>query len=569
MALLKNLKIGTRLGASFAFVIALLCMIAAVGAWRMSEINAAAKSVVERRIPMIIDAYEVRVRAAQMEGAMRASLDTEDAAQLEARLQAIRTLREQNGAAIQQVEARLDTEKSRELFTAMVEKRKAYNALTDDFMQKTAAGHIGAALEMLNSKIAHKSSEYNQALAEFSNFQNGLAAEASRIAEADYHMALVVSGVIAAVAIAVALALGWLVTRSVTAPVARAVKVVNAVSKGDLSVDIEASGSDEIESLMRALGEMTRSLRKIVAEVRSGVESVSTASGQIAVGNQDLSSRTESQASSLEQTAASMEELASAVKTSSESARQANQLAGAASDAAARGGTAVERVVATMTEIAGSSRRMAEIISVIDGIAFQTNILALNAAVEAARAGEQGRGFAVVAGEVRNLAQRSAQAAREIKDIIQDSVQKVDAGNHLVADAGQSMNEIVSQVRRVTDLIGEVTSSAMEQSSGIAQVNDALVQMDRVTQQNAALVEESAAAAASLKEQAERLAQAVSVFRVGAVAPAAEPRRAPAPSAPAPVNKPAPSVARAQPASPTGRAPVMAAAGGINDWSEF
>jgi methyl-accepting chemotaxis protein len=307
---------------------------------------------------------------------------------------------------------------------------------------------------------------------------------------------------------------GLLISRSIVRPIEEAVRVAQTVAGGDLTSEIRIEREDEIGQLLMSLRLMNDSLVRIVSQVRDGADSIATASRQIAAGNQDLSGRTEQQASSLQQTAASMEQLTSTVHQSTQNAKQANQLAGAASDAAENGGNVVNRVISTMDEIAGSSKRMAEIINVIDGIAFQTNILALNAAVEAARAGEQGRGFAVVAGEVRSLAQRSSQAAREIKEMIQDSVDKVDAGSRLVADAGKSMGEIVTQVKRVTDLIADITASAVEQSSGIAQVNVAVTQMDQATQQNSALVEQSAAAAHSLKDQAGALAQTVAVFKL-------------------------------------------------------
>ncbi len=322
-------------------------------------------------------------------------------------------------------------------------------------------------------------------------------------------MALTLAGV------ATAIALGILLARSIVRPLARAISVADAVSRGDLSVELEAEGSDEMSRLQRSLAGMVQSLRKLVASVRTGVDSVAVASGQIASGNQDLSSRTEAQASNLEQTAAAMEQLSSTVKQNAEAARQANVLAAAASEVAGRGGVAVGQVVDTMGRIQASSRKIAEIIGVIDAIAFQTNILALNAAVEAARAGEQGRGFAVVAGEVRNLAQRSAQAAREIKALIADSVDSVEDGSRQVTQAGKTMNDLVHQVRRVTDLLGEIASATLEQNSGIGSVNNAVTQLDHMTQQNAALVEQSAAAAASLSDQAAQLAQAVAIFKLG------------------------------------------------------
>jgi methyl-accepting chemotaxis protein len=362
-----------------------------------------------------------------------------------------------------------------------------------------------------------------------------------------------------------------------------AAAVAQQVAAGNLAVEVPVRADDQT-SILAQMRTMRDALREVIGQVRSGVESVTTGATQIAAGNQDLSSRTEQQASSLQQTAASMEELTTTVRQSADNARQANQLASAASQAAEKGGAVVGQVVSTMGDITASSRKIADIIGVIDGIAFQTNILALNAAVEAARAGEQGRGFAVVAAEVRNLAQRSAQAAREIKGLIGASVEKVDAGSRQVNEAGAAMSEIVAQVRRVTDLIGEITAAASEQSSGIGQVNDAVTQMDQVTQQNAALVEQSAAAAQSLKEQAAQLAQAVAVFRLdphaaaGMPAPkatvAAAPKAAPARpnlSAPAPrgASKPpaaarAPTLAHVTPAAQP--RPVAAATG---SWEEF
>jgi methyl-accepting chemotaxis protein len=315
--------------------------------------------------------------------------------------------------------------------------------------------------------------------------------------------------------ICTAVILGVVLARSISRPLGHAIELADAVAAGDLSAEIEPNGTDELAHLQTALRDMVLSLRKLVSSVRFGVDSVAVASGQIASGNQDLSNRTEQQASSLEQTASSMEQLSSTVQQNSESARQANQLAVAASEVAGRGGEAVGQVVNTMGQIQASSRKIAEIIGVIDGIAFQTNILALNAAVEAARAGEQGRGFAVVAGEVRNLAQRSAQAAREIKSLIADSVTKVESGSRQVTEAGKTMQDLVVQVRRVTDLLGEIASATMEQNSGIGLVNNSVSQLDQMTQQNAALVEQSAAAAASLRKQAEQLAQAVAIFKLG------------------------------------------------------
>ncbi len=289
---------------------------------------------------------------------------------------------------------------------------------------------------------------------------------------------------------------------------------IRHIASGDLTQPIAVEGRNEMSQLAASLHEMQQSLVRTVANVRDGSDAIFTGASEISAGNNDLSARTEQQAASLEQTAASMEQLTATVKQNAENARQASQLALSASDTARKGGEVVDGVVRTMHDIAGSSKKIADIISVIDGIAFQTNILALNAAVEAARAGEQGRGFAVVAGEVRNLAQRSAQAAKEIKGLIEDSVNRVNTGSQLVGSAGETMSDIVGAVTRVTDIMGEIASASDEQSRGIDQVGDAVTEMDRVTQQNASLVEESAAAAASLEQQASRLSQAVAVFRV-------------------------------------------------------
>ncbi|MDP9900827.1 methyl-accepting chemotaxis protein [Variovorax ginsengisoli] len=364
--------------------------------------------------------------------------------------------------------------------------------------------------------------------------------------------------------IALGLALALWIARIIATPLRHAVQIAQTVAAGDLSSRIEATTTDETGMLLGALRAMNDNLARVVGQVRQGTETIATASSQIASGNQDLSSRTEEQASSLEQTAASMEELTSTVKQNAENARQANQLAVSASEVAVRGGSVVSEVVETMDAIHASSRKIVDIIAVIDGIAFQTNILALNAAVEAARAGEQGRGFAVVASEVRTLAQRSAAAAKEIKSLIDDSVGKVAVGSRQVAVAGQTMEEIVSSVSRVTDIMGEITAASQEQTTGIEQINQAITQMDQVTQQNAALVEEAAAAASSLQEQAGSLSQVVSVFTLDS---SHAPARRPAPS----VQTPAPR--RALVAAPRPHPPMAArrevVASAKDEWDSF
>jgi methyl-accepting chemotaxis protein-1 (serine sensor receptor) len=363
---------------------------------------------------------------------------------------------------------------------------------------------------------------------------------------------------------------GFTLIRAITRPLDAAVRIARGVASGDLTQRIEAHSTDEVGQLLQALKDMNDNLVQVVGQVRTGTDTVATASSQIAAGNLDLSSRTEEQASSLEETASSMEELTSTVKQNAENARQANQLVVSTADVAVKGGQVVDQVVDTMASIKDSSRKIADIIGVIDGIAFQTNILALNAAVEAARAGEQGRGFAVVASEVRNLAQRSAGAAKEIKALIEDSVGKVDAGGRLVDEAGKTMDEIVSSVKRVTDIMSEIAAASQEQSAGIEQVNQAIAQMDEVTQQNAALVEEAAAASESLQDQADKLSQAVSVFKLDAAAYSMRPEH--------PVLRDAvvamPNARKAKPkaalAKAVGQPRKLAVAGGGNEeWEEF
>ncbi|SNS86553.1 methyl-accepting chemotaxis protein [Noviherbaspirillum humi] len=392
---------------------------------------------------------------------------------------------------------------------------------------------------------------------------------------------LIGGGVVAAMLAAL---LAFWLARNITGPLREAVALAKQVAQGDLTARLEVKSKDETGELLASFKEMNESLVRVVSQVRSGTDTIATASTQIASGNQDLSSRTEEQASSLEETASSMEELTSTVKQNADNARQANALASSASDVAIRGGAVVSKVVDTMGSINESAKKIVDIIGVIDGIAFQTNILALNAAVEAARAGEQGRGFAVVASEVRSLAQRSANAAKEIKALINDSVEKVEVGSQLVDEAGNTMEEVVSSVKRVSDIIGEIAAASDEQRAGIEQVNQAITQMDQVTQQNAALVEQAAAAAESLQEQAGSLSRVVSVFKLDASQAAmikpAQPKRQPVVKAPAaPTRAVATTPTRAVRSAPAAgeRAPralanperTPPAAGSGEDWESF
>ena len=458
----------------------------------------------------------------------------------------------------------------KKLATSLNEKRLNYrsvgvfptvSAIEEQDFQRAAT--------VLQGPLRQAFQPFRAALQDLMDYQKDRAkAEQAATAQA-YTLIRTVTVLAILIGVALAIAIGFILIRAITRPLDAAVKLARGVAEGDLTQRIDVHSTDEVGQLMQALKDMNASLVTIVGQVRHGTETIAVASREIASGNADLSSRTESQASSLEETASSMEELTSTVKQNAENARQANQLVVSTADVAAKGGQVVGQVVDTMASIKDSSRKIADIIGVIDGIAFQTNILALNAAVEAARAGEQGRGFAVVASEVRNLAQRSAGAAKEIKSLIEDSVGKVDAGGKLVDEAGKTMDEIVTSVKRVTDIMSEIAAASQEQSAGIEQVNQAVGQMDEMTQQNAALVEEAAAAAESLQDQAGKLAEAVSVFKLESAAQAySRPAELPISNgnvARLPAAQKRTSPKAVQPARPK----KLAAGGGNDEWEEF
>ncbi|MDC8786493.1 methyl-accepting chemotaxis protein [Roseateles koreensis] len=400
------------------------------------------------------------------------------------------------------------------LMNRVADERKVVLESLSKVRKLKADGDLTASQQELQQRFNPAVETYLQSLGDFAKLQEQHKQSAMQELAAQRINGLKISGTAVAVLL-VLLTLGARsLIHSIQKPLAQAIQAADRIADGDLGAHITVQGGDEFSHLLGSLDKMARQLRSVVGEVRSGINSVSTASAEIATGNEDLSARTEQTASNLQQTASSMEELTATVAQSADTARQANQLAASAAEAATRGGAVVTQVVANMAEITHSSRKISDIIGVIDGIAFQTNILALNAAVEAARAGEQGRGFAVVASEVRSLAQRSAEAAKEIKTLINASVERVDSGAHLVEQTGTAMGEIVTSVRRVTDMIGEIASAASEQRDGISQVNGAVTQLDQMTQQNAALVEESAAAAQSLREQARRLEEVIGIFKL-------------------------------------------------------
>ncbi|MDO8318095.1 methyl-accepting chemotaxis protein [Rhodoferax sp.] len=402
----------------------------------------------------------------------------------------------------------------------IVDEMQAYGKAIQPFFKQAhesvAELNAGAAVNILTKQAASLQEKWLNAIDRLVDLQNKQVGQNMANFEAAIDRANVLMVAISAVSMFLAMVVGWLLSRSITRPLNQAVNLAQRVATGDLRVDTVATSKDETGQMLSALYDMNTSLTKTVSEVRRSTETISVASRQIASGNADLSARTESQASSLEQTASSMEELTATVRHNAESAQQANRLVLAASKCALQGGTVVGEVVSTMGSIKHSSNKIADIIGVIDGIAFQTNILALNAAVEAARAGEQGRGFAVVAAEVRSLAQRSAAAAREIKSLIEDSVGQVGIGSKLADQAGQAMNEIVISVKHVADIMIEIAAASQEQATGIGEVNHAIAQMDEMTQQNAALVEQAAAAAQSMQDESMTLLRAVSVFKLAA-----------------------------------------------------
>ncbi|RZL86337.1 MAG: HAMP domain-containing protein [Variovorax sp.] len=513
---IRNWKIGTRLGLGFALVLALLASIACIGVLRLQAVGDATQEMVQRSL------VKERLAAEWLLGTSSNSVRTfalvkSNDKELQGELQKSIAKTSGNISETQKkLETMLTSPEEQALNADIKERRSRYIALRNKILQLKAQGQQEEAAKLTTGQLMQMLEGYDAGIRGMLGHQGGEIDKAAESIDQLHRAGRTNLIVLAVLALALGAVLAWLLTRSITRPLKAAVRVAQTVAAGDLSSHVEVRTLDETGQLMQALKDMNASLVKIVSQVRTGTDTIATASGQIASGNQDLSSRTEQQASSLEQTAASMEELTSTVKQNADNARQANQLAVSASEVAVKGGNVVGQVVDTMASINASSKKIVDIIGVIDGIAFQTNILALNAAVEAARAGEQGRGFAVVAAEVRNLAQRSAAAAKEIKSLIDDSVGKVDAGSALVGEAGRTMEAIVGSVKRVTDIIGEITAASHEQTTGIEQINQAITQMDQVTQQNAALVEEASAAAQSMQEQAGNLVEAVSVFKLTA-----------------------------------------------------
>ncbi|MET0519575.1 MAG: methyl-accepting chemotaxis protein [Burkholderiaceae bacterium] len=511
------MKISTRLTLGFA-AMALLILLLGLLAWsRLNLMDAQFRLALDDRYPKVKAFSSIKDTNNNVARALRNLVlmaGKSDQADIDAEYAIIDAGSKSTAATLDEMTKIMTTPGGVAGLNKLNDARKEYRGVRDKIVAALKAGDAQAATGLLLKDMPPKQAAYMGAVDDLVNLGDklmGQSRDESAAAAAGARMqmlALVIA------ALAVAALLSWWLIRSITAPLNEAVRVASGVAAGDLAMPIAVGGQSETGKLLTALHEMQAKLAGIVRYVRQNAEGVATASAQISSGNNDLSARTEQQASALEETAASMEELGSTVRGNADNAQQANQLALAASQVAVEGGAAVGQVVETMKEISASSKKIADIIGVIDGIAFQTNILALNAAVEAARAGEQGRGFAVVASEVRSLAGRSAEAAKEIKALIGASVERVELGSSQVGRAGATITEVVSSIRRVTDIMGEISAASREQSSGVAQVGEAVTQMDRATQENAALVEESAAAAESLKLQAQQLVEAVAVFKL-------------------------------------------------------
>jgi methyl-accepting chemotaxis protein len=516
--LLNNVPLVYKIALAPALVAGCLCVVTAFSWWSSTRTREAVTHMAEHHIPHIALTGSISERVANLNGMVMQSLAYEGVG---LKAETIADLDKRIGVEFDAlakdmtgVQAGIDADELEALAQAKASSAafETFRARVKDTLEMKSMGLASAYGVMARSETSY--AELRKALATLSGMDVRNGSETANVARQAVSTTISTTLALAALALVLFGAVTAWMSRVIVVPLRRAVGVARTVAAGDLSSDIEAEGRDEIGQLMQALREMNASLVGVVERVRDSSGSIATGSTQIAHGNADLSQRTEEQASNLQQTAASMEQLNATVKSNADTARTAAQMATNASTVAQQGGAQVGRVVTTMQEISASSARIADIIGVIDGVAFQTNILALNAAVEAARAGEQGRGFAVVASEVRALAGRSAQAATEIKALIGASVAKVAEGSRLVGQTGSTMTEIVAQVRRVTDLLGEISASTAEQSTGIGQVSEAVSQLDRVTQQNAALVEESAAAADSLQQQAQRLVQAVGEFKL-------------------------------------------------------
>ena len=551
-----DLKIAHKLNAGFLVVLMFIVALGGFSIAQLAQVNQSSTDIARNWLPSIDTLSKVSLALARSRSFDMQQVLTDDKKEE----QAARERGNKQMAVLEKEVAHYGTlvsePREKELYPEIQRNMASYKAAHERMEKLFIDGQKQTAYGVMMTDSTPVYRKLQDQINELSEVNAKGAAVSEQQASTVYEQARIAIFALVATCVVLALTLSWWIARLVARPLTQAVSIARQVAEGDLTARIpENTGRDETAQLMGALKQMNDNLLTIVQEVRIGTDTISTASAEIATGNMDLSSRTEQQAGALEETASAMEELTSTVRQNSDNARQANQLAVTASEVAQAGGQVVGKVVHTMDAINESSRKIADIIGVIDGIAFQTNILALNAAVEAARAGEQGRGFAVVASEVRSLAQRSASAAHEIKALIDDSVSKVDTGTKLVGEAGQTMNEVVASVKRVSDIVAEITAAGAEQSQGIEQINNAVVQMDENTQQNAALVEQAAAAAKALQEQAARLSQTVGVFRLDASDVPASVSAKPTMMAAAPRNitpaRPAVSAARPKAIAPS------------------
>jgi len=576
MAFLNRLKIGPRLGAGFAVVLILLCASGGTGLLQASHIYDGTREIGDDWLPSIETLGQLRSHADDVRRLLLRGLLSADAG-------SVRTVRAQHDDAANAFASSMDgyskliSSPQEQRFYDSIKSSWAEYMKVDGKVEQLLDGGDADAAQARQLAANEGTTKFNATLSlidqDIKLNHDGSTQEVINAAAA-FGNARMWTVLLSLLALAVGSVTAVVITRSIVVPLRRSVEVAETVARGDLTATIRVEGADELSQLLASLRNMNERLVDTVSRVLSSSAGIATGSAQIAAGNTDLSQRTEEQAASLEETAASMEELTATVRQNAENASQGNALAARASETAARGGDVVGRVVETMRGISGSSQQVSQIISVIEGIAFQTNILALNAAVEAARAGEQGRGFAVVAGEVRTLAQRSAAAAKEIKDLIDESVTRVNSGTALVDEAGRTMGEIVQSVRQVSDLMGEISAASGEQHRGIEQVNVAISQMDEVTQQNAALVEEASAAAQSMASQASSLRELVAVFKVPGARPVVDAPHRPKTYSPRPAVAPRKAnVAAKTPVEPVlakpSSKPAAAVAGTEMNWETF
>ncbi len=518
LSLLNRISVGRRMALGFASLTALLIAVAGLSTIELRGMATRVAQIVEVNDPKSELAHGMLDAISELAVRARSVALLTDPKEIEQEVKLLNAAEQRYVAAEKALSEHASSGAATPEERRLNEEIAALSKRTLPLLRRAAKeGQEGANIEATTTLMQHVrpgEALWRDKVTQLISLETSLNASANAAAQAAQRRSGLLMSALIGVALLAGVGLGWTITLSVKRGIDGAIGVAERIAEGDLSSAVEASGNDEISRLLQAVARMQQRLRALVGEIRESAQSIQLASSEVAAGNADLSRRTEQAASNLQRTASSMEQITGTLKHSADSARIANQLASSAASVALRGGEVVAQVVSTMDEITASSNKIADIIGVIDGIAFQTNILALNAAVEAARAGEQGRGFAVVAGEVRNLAQRSAEAAKEIKGLIDTSVDRVEAGSRLVGDAGATMREIVVSVQRVTDVIGEITSSSSEQSRDINHINSAVTELDHMTQQNSALVEQSAAAAESLKGQALRLAEVVSTFRL-------------------------------------------------------